>query len=675
VPDVDLFIDAIEVTQGIQDLDNSVPLIANKRTYVRAHVRANQGDHPYVLGQFFVIWDFVKDGPYDADNPGGRITVKSDPDRGEVDDSFYFEIPPQMLWPGWIHICLDLNPDKNVPEFDYDNNWACAQVQLTSSPQIKVRIYTVSFQYGPFPSYEASMDHVKALVSWLHRAYPVPSVVWNTHTLYWSQPYVPFDVGCGAVNNELATLHALYVANNSGLPFFDPNWRFYGMVIDAGDMMRGCAAGIPALVASGPTGTGTWGWDTDGSYGDWYGGHELGHAYGRYHAECCGAKGGSPYPYPNCIIGGPVGDTDRFYGWDIELQQVYPPTWTEIMSYCDEQWISDFTYNGLREQLIAEAAETASLANVRSATGEYLAVFGQINLVELTAELGTLYRLQDFPAPEAPTPNEDWSLVLLDGEGEALATYPFTPKNDSGPGDEEYTTASIIETVLWVEGTARIAVQYQGTEVAARDVSAGQPSVEVIYPNGGEALDGDTVTVTWEASDPDEGPLVYALLYSPDGGSSWQTLAVSLTDTEHTVSLDELPGSDEALFRVIASDGVNTGQDESDGAFQVIRKAPQAWITSPGGGTRFTPGQQVMLVGEGYDTEDGLLPDEGLRWSSDVNGELGTGKELSITGLDTGWHVITLEAVDSDEQSASDTAGIYVGTQPYMVYLPIVMKY
>ena len=30
-----------------------------------------------------------------------------------------------------------------------------------------------------------------------------------------------------------------------------------------------------------PTGSGAGGWDTDGSYGDWYGGHELAHSFGR----------------------------------------------------------------------------------------------------------------------------------------------------------------------------------------------------------------------------------------------------------------------------------------------------------------------------------------------------------------------------------------------------------
>lgn len=39
-PGPDLHVDALEVTQAIQDLNNSVQLVAGKRTYVRMHVAA-----------------------------------------------------------------------------------------------------------------------------------------------------------------------------------------------------------------------------------------------------------------------------------------------------------------------------------------------------------------------------------------------------------------------------------------------------------------------------------------------------------------------------------------------------------------------------------------------------------------------------------------------------------
>ena len=127
--------------------------------------------------------------------------------------------------------------------------------------------------------------------------------------------------------------------------------------------MRGLASGIPTTadpttVASGPCGGGTFGWDTDGSYGDWYTGHELGHTFGRFHAEFCGAGGGAPYPFTD----GQLSNADgAFVGFDVgdianglPLRALPGTAWHDVMSYCVNQWISSFTYTGIRTRLIAE---------------------------------------------------------------------------------------------------------------------------------------------------------------------------------------------------------------------------------------------------------------------------------------------------------------------------------
>jgi len=71
--------------------------------------------------------------------------------------------------------------------------------------------------------------------------------------------------------------------------------------------------------------------------------HEVGHNHGRDHAPC--AQGGTisgvdpAYPYANAAIG--------VYGWDSRSGALIPPTYTDMMGYCDKRWISDYTYDGL----------------------------------------------------------------------------------------------------------------------------------------------------------------------------------------------------------------------------------------------------------------------------------------------------------------------------------------
>jgi hypothetical protein len=77
--------------------------------------------------------------------------------------------------------------------------------------------------------------------------------------------------------------------------------------------------------------------------------HEVGHNHGRYHAPC--VQGGSisdvdsKFPYS----GGHTG----VYGWDLRNMTLLPPTRTDIMGYCQNQWISDYNYDAIMTRVTA----------------------------------------------------------------------------------------------------------------------------------------------------------------------------------------------------------------------------------------------------------------------------------------------------------------------------------
>ncbi|MBM3188386.1 MAG: hypothetical protein FJZ90_06645 [Chloroflexi bacterium] len=342
------------------------------------------------------------------------------------------------------------------------------------------------------------------------------------------------------------------------------------------------------------------------------------------------------------------------------------------MSYCQPHWLSDYTYVHLWARLHVESLlSSAWLA--QAPTEEVLAVFGMANVTQGTAELFPFYRLQDMVI-EDPIPSDDWALVLY-GAGDAeLARHPFTPKEDSQAEEGEEVAGLIQELIPWVEGTTRIAVLYRDGAAAARAVSAHAPVVTLLSPNGGELWEGDEVVVRWLGTDADGDALTYALQYSADAGTTWTAVAVGLSGDETTLPLAHIPGSDNALLRIIASDGVLTGQDTSDATFRVAGKAPEAYIISPAAGHSYTADQQVVLVGEGYDVEDGILDDPSLSWHSDLAGDLGTGTHLSVLGLGKGVHVITLTATDSELNSAKTSVTIYVDMPLRQITLPLVLK-
>ncbi len=78
--------------------------------------------------------------------------------------------------------------------------------------------------------------------------------------------------------------------------------------------------------------------------------HEVGHNHGRNHSPCSTAgtiTGVDPnYPYANGVIGS--------WGYDARTQLLFDPTKiTDIMGYCNNKWISDYTYDGITTRVAA----------------------------------------------------------------------------------------------------------------------------------------------------------------------------------------------------------------------------------------------------------------------------------------------------------------------------------
>ena len=650
----------IEVTQAIQTLDHDVVLVQGKKTFVRVHARfplvENKGQLPLVATlRGTAIVDIGNGNTVEIDlspplslvNPGGYALISSYPDREQLNDSFLFELPAD--WTEYANLRLTAHIDSNGALYDanLNNNVGSVVVNFAPAYPLRLRLYDVRYQVGG-GVFGVPEFHFDSIESWLRRAYPIADLIVERKQHLYSTDGVP---EAKYVNMELATLRAIDLVNGA-----NPRRVYYGVVSDEIGFMKGLASGN--YIASGPAGVpgpNSWAWDTDGSYADWYAGHEIGHTRGRGHANFCGAKNGPSFPNVSGLISPFPGDASGHFGFDIATRQIYGPSdWYDVMTYCDNQWISEFTYEGIYNYLAQETLGPFTDSPASLTTGEHLIV---IALADLDGGAGALetVMVQTGVAPTLEAEDSDWSIALLAAGGALLAEYPFVPEPPSDTEDDPNPQLLINEIVPWVAGAARVQLRHSGQVLDERRGSSNAPTVTVVPPD----VTATMATFQWSAADADGDPLTFAVLYSADNGVTWQSLAAGLTESSHTVRQDELPGGPQSRVRVLANDGLLTGEATS-APFAVATSAPDVTIFAPAEGSAFYLAQPVMLEGAAADLEDGALDGTALLWSSDRDGELGRGEALATAELSTGEHQIRLTATDSDGQQTAAVRTIVI---------------
>ncbi len=91
---------------------------------------------------------------------------------------------------------------------------------------------------------------------------------------------------------------------------------------------------------------------------------------------------------------------------------------------------------------------------------------------------------------------------------------------------------------------------------------------------------------------------------------------------------------------------------------------PVAQITAPAAAAVFQAGASVAFAGSGTDTEDGPLSGASLVWTSNLQGQIGTGTSFSRTDLVSGTHTITLVATDAGGATGSASVSFRVNAAP-----------
>ncbi|MEZ4521398.1 MAG: S8 family serine peptidase [Thermomicrobiales bacterium] len=191
------------------------------------------------------------------------------------------------------------------------------------------------------------------------------------------------------------------------------------------------------------------------------------------------------------------------------------------------------------------------------------------------------------------------------------------------------------------------------------------PSVTVVQPEDGASTSWKSSSSYFqvEVVDPEPGAFLPRFvgetvveITSDIDGFVCQDVSGYVTQTLFLCDRPELTPGDHVMT-VTATDPFGATATTSL-TVTIINQAPSATITLPEDDAVFYADQTIQFSGSAFDWDE-TIPDGNLSWSSSIDGELGTGGEITAS-LSQGEHVITLTATDSLGATGEDSVTVVV---------------
>jgi hypothetical protein len=479
LPQPDLFINSLEVTQGVQNTAQSVPLVAGRKTVLRIYPvsgRSDPVDNVHFLVEGFRNNVALPGSPYTA----GPWAIFSSTSRKSYTKSDEISLPPEWTTAGTTKIRLTIDPNDQFGESIESNNSRELQVTFTNIPSLGITLVPVNFHIPDGTIVPADKLIVTDGISQMMPLYPLSGVSVTIHaavdwtgdltkTSDWSR-YLNFITGLKA--SERAPAKQVYYGL---VPLSYKNPAYGGL----GWMNQRSSVGFLYALA-----------------------HEVGHNFNLPHAPC-GVSGDSSYPYPNAIIGQDALDV---YSFSIKEASSY----FDVMSYCGPTWFSDYNYTKLYNNQKQVGAVQQALVE-----GQGLLVRAELNS-DGGVDWAPFYVL-DGPVLEPVPSDSAYQIELVDDSGLSLGSYPvdlYQSEYKENPA-RLFTliplhTAVIGRVNLWKSG------QLIGEKLNPSPLT--NAGTELKITQGAKKL-----FLTWK---PDSEPAIlrYRLAGSPD----WVTLGIDI---------------------------------------------------------------------------------------------------------------------------------------------------
>ena len=391
------------VVQAVQAANRSTGLVAGRTGLLRVFVTASQANSatPPVRVRVYNGATLLRTVTVAA--PEGSVRQADAP--GVLTSTWNVPLTAAEVVAG-LRVQAELDPDSTLGEaIRSDNVWpaggAPQAFTVTAVPTFTVRFVpvTVGANTGNITAGNAA-----AFTNLTQQLFPVPVVSSSIRAPFTSSITTLEADSLGKWSTILSEVQALRATDGAAASTY-----YYGV------LKVTYSSGYAGLAYM-PGSTGI-GWDDLGT-APGVAAHEWGHNFGRGHAPC-DVDGEAGYPYAGGVIGQ--------HGWNAATNSVVLPTVTDIMGYCSNQWVSDYTWNGVLQHRTAAAAQARRTA----ARGPGMLVWGRV-------EDGRVVLEPAFPVTAPATPSAAGGTLrveLLDDAGAPLTALAVQPLAvDHAPG-------------------------------------------------------------------------------------------------------------------------------------------------------------------------------------------------------------------------------------------------
>jgi hypothetical protein len=473
--DLNLKIEGVHVIQVSQNPLWSVPMVAGRAALVRVFGVANQCNDAKPKVRITIGGA----APVTVDAP--ETTVRFQTDERTLLSTWNYNVPANLVQSG-MTIVAEIDSDGAVAETnEADNRYPATgsrQVLVRTVPTFGLKFVPITQTVNGAPVTGDIAGKTDQFLDWSRRLLPIKDFDVKVREAYTTTAGTLGSTGSNwqAVLQEI---DALRVADP-----VDSKRYHYGIAKVSYNSGVAGIGYVPGKAAMG------WDHNNTGS-GSQVMAHELGHNLSMSHTPCGGPNNPDPsYPNTGFYTGGRIG----VIGYDQVSQTLKDPEiYTDIMGYCNSQWISDYSYVRMLDYLSDPNREPSMMVAGASVRQPGLLIWGRIQngvpVLEPAFEIDAL--------PSTPRDAGRNRIVALDASGGEILSLAFDGARVSDlPGDNENFSFVIPLSALRGRTIASLRLTARGrtaTNVAATSADA-DPGIVATRPSSGR------VRLRWDAT-------------------------------------------------------------------------------------------------------------------------------------------------------------------------------